>query len=77
MARDAAAASESFCSSLDGPVCPLPKPEVVRRNPYAPISTSGGSKSADGWRAITGGQRLTLVHFSAQLERFVWDRGCA
>jgi hypothetical protein len=20
---------------------------------------------------------LTLVHFSAQLERFVWDRGCA
>ena len=23
------------------------------------------------------GQGLTLVHFSAQLERFVWDRGCA
>ena len=22
-------------------------------------------------------QELTLVHFSAQLERFVWDRGCA
>ena len=22
-------------------------------------------------------QGLTLVHFSAQLERFVWDRGCA
>jgi len=22
------------------------------------------------------GQRLTLVHCSAQLERFVWDRGC-
>jgi len=22
------------------------------------------------------GQGLTLVHFSAQLERFVWDRGC-
>jgi hypothetical protein len=21
-------------------------------------------------------QGLTLVHFSAQLERFVWDRGC-
>jgi len=20
---------------------------------------------------------LTLVHFSAQLKRFVWDRGCA
>jgi hypothetical protein len=25
----------------------------------------------------TAGQGLTLVHFSAQLERFVWDRGCA
>ena len=23
------------------------------------------------------GQGFTLVHFSAQLERFVWDRGCA
>ena len=23
-----------------------------------------------------GGQRLTLVHFSAQLQRFLWDRGC-
>jgi len=22
-------------------------------------------------------QGLTLVHFSAQLERFSWDRGCA
>jgi len=22
-------------------------------------------------------QGLTLVHISAQLERFVWDRGCA
>jgi hypothetical protein len=22
-------------------------------------------------------QGLTLVHFSAQLERLVWDRGCA
>ena len=22
-------------------------------------------------------QGLTLAHFSAQLERFVWDRGCA
>ena len=23
-----------------------------------------------------GEQGLTLVHFSAQLERFLWDRGC-
>jgi len=29
------------------------------------------SASAGGW------QGLTLVHFSAQLERFLWDRGCA
>jgi hypothetical protein len=27
--------------------------------------------------ATTSNQGLTLVHFSAQLERFVWDRGCA
>ena len=25
----------------------------------------------------TSQQGLTRVHFSAQLERFVWDRGCA
>jgi hypothetical protein len=33
-----------------------------------------------GWcgTGITGaGQGLTLVHFSAQLERFLWDRGCS
>jgi len=27
--------------------------------------------------AVVDRQGLTLVHFSAQLERFVWDRGCA
>ena len=26
---------------------------------------------------LNEGQGLTLVRFSAQLERFVWDRGCA
>jgi len=31
----------------------------------------------NGKRSGGGGQGLTLVHFSAQLERFVWDRGCA
>jgi hypothetical protein len=30
----------------------------------------GGVEAADQ-------QGLTLVHVSAQLERFVWDRGCA
>ena len=29
------------------------------------------------WPAVDNWQGLTLVHFSAQLERFVWDRGCA
>ena len=28
-------------------------------------------------RALAVRQGLTLVHLSAQLERFVWDRGCA
>ena len=25
---------------------------------------------------VGAGQGLTLVHFSAQLKRFLWDRGC-
>jgi hypothetical protein len=28
-------------------------------------------------RAEADRQELTLVHFSAQFERFLWDRGCA
>jgi nucleosome binding factor SPN SPT16 subunit len=32
-----------------------------------------GSKS----KGAVQRQGLTLVHFSAKLERFVWDRGCA
>jgi hypothetical protein len=32
--------------------------------------------SSTPWMAARR-QGLTLVHFSAQLERFVWDRGCA
>jgi len=30
---------------------------------------------AEAWAAVVQG--LTLVHFSAQLERIVWDRECA
>ena len=41
----------------------------------------GGDAQAHGVlyirRADGVGQGLTLVHFSAQLERFLWDRGCA
>jgi hypothetical protein len=36
---------------------------------------NGNGKGAA--EAAAAGQGLTLVHFSAQLERFVWDRGCA
>jgi hypothetical protein len=36
-------------------------------------SLGGGG---DGWRHGQW-QGLTLVHFSAQLERFLWDGGCA
>jgi hypothetical protein len=34
-------------------------------------SNNRGLLQAPSWHG------LTLVHFSAQLERFVWDRGCA
>ena len=39
-----------------------------------PLAGEGGtsSEAASPWE-----QGLTLVQFSAQLERFVWDRGCA
>jgi len=36
----------------------------------------GGGADVDGGSGGNG-RGLTLVHFSAQLERFVWDRGCA
>jgi hypothetical protein len=40
----------------------------------------GGACGGDGVRAVAGGdaacsQGLTLVHFSAQRKRFLWDRG--
>jgi hypothetical protein len=31
----------------------------------------------DGGGGGDGGRGFTLVHFSAELERFVWVRGCA
>ena len=41
----------------------------------------GGGGRGGGGRGSAHGQGqwqgLTLVHFSAQLERFVWDSGCA
>jgi len=37
------------------------------------MCTKGSTNSS----SVTTHQGLTLVHFSAQLERFPWDRGCA
>ena len=50
--------------------------------PYLAMATLMASMSPrlSGLTSMYGtalGQVLTLVHFSAQLERFVWDRGCA
>jgi hypothetical protein len=41
----------------------------------------GGGKTPAPWMidrssSSGGGQGLTLVHFSAQLRRFLWDSGC-
>ena len=43
------------------------------------LGAMGAATSPPPWLANfwTLGQGLTLVHFSAQLERFVWDRGYA
>jgi hypothetical protein len=42
-------------------------------------SSSGAESRSDTARAFfpPSRQGLTLVHFRAQLERFVWDRECA
>ena len=55
--------------------------EFDRVNLHRP--TSGSSATRTGSLAVqsfssssTLGQGLTLVHFSAQRKRFVWDRGC-
>ena len=40
------------------------------------IVGGAGGQARDGGEGAHE-QGLTLVHFSAQLERFVWDRGCA
>jgi len=52
-----------------------------------PRLVGGGGHSVDGGEDLgdlalargafnAHGQGLTLVHFSARLERFEWDRGC-
>jgi len=42
------------------------------------VDEDGGGGGAGGSeRGWGSGQGLTLVHSSAQLERLVWDKGCA
>jgi len=40
-----------------------------------PHSSRSRELSTDGF-AYAADQGLTLLHFSAQLQRFLWDRGC-
>ena len=41
------------------------------------MAVENPSQVKDSSVADANAQGLTLVHFSAQLERFIWDRGCA
>jgi hypothetical protein len=41
------------------------------------VSSLSAGGTASGVASSPIGQGLRLVHFSAQLERFVWDTGCA
>jgi hypothetical protein len=57
-----------------------PKPaDPFKKAPRKPPAVKMESGFDDDGEARGAGpdQGLTLVHFSAQLERFVWDRGCA
>ena len=50
----------------------------VWRRPLTPgsMAASAASSAGEGAGAGTSSQGLTLVHFSAQRLRFVWNRGC-
>jgi len=45
-------------------------------SPESPVPPVPGPPVVPGLH-LESKAELTLVHFSAQLERFVWDRGCA
>jgi len=62
---------------------PVSDPTLSRANSAAaaavPFAESFGSNPNTTVTALCNSeyQGLTPVHFSAQLERFLWDRGCA
>jgi len=84
MLRSAATAADCATSYMSpGPtdVCPsvavmpaaaaLPA-SVIPLNAPAPAVFRASANCTPAWF-----QGLTLAHFKAQLEHFVWDRGCA
>jgi hypothetical protein len=79
--RDASACFEEGArlSILVPPRCVARVCLPPRRTSHLPPCkhhAAAADRSRGAWRKRPR-QGLTLVHFSAQLERFVWDRGCA
>ena len=56
-----------------GPVVEVSPPPALAGK--ATLARWAPSRAAAASSAVLA-QGLTLVHFSAQLQRFVWDRGC-
>jgi len=55
---------------------PPPYQERGQVEPPRPALQHRCGRPPQGRARVPTLQGLTLVHFSAQLERFVWDRGC-
>jgi len=58
-------------ADLAGPDSALTDTADMGDDYYKVAYSAGARVHSDSW-----GQGLALVHFSAQLERFLWDRGC-
>ena len=54
-----------------------PGPREAACSAPPPATPAGSACVAASYARSASAQGLTLVHFSAQLERFVWDEGCA
>jgi hypothetical protein len=62
---------------MEGVIMAAAADAEVAMDDVADTATEGGSTGSATAVYTTAAQGLTLVHFSAQLERFLWDRGCA